>query len=613
MKINDSNGHLTAIIQPFQHTHVEADDHIEQMEPTIFKLTRTFRTKSKSATPVCRLLIDIVSTYHADFTMIPAVSYNANQWGDGKEPQGYTLGDEPWSFAAHRSALPGGTFSRGQDQGLGLFVDTDESSLPCSCSLFIEDGKAVHRLLMPEEEMPASYLIKGSLAPGYRDTVLLHPDEPLVLTTWIIIGEDYQLWLDTAWKRYYHSITPRFDTDTLWGLGITYAKESLWAEDRGYTGFSIGLNWDEENQVWAQRSTHRYECGWCGQNISFGCSLLLDYQKTGNNDSLNKALMTLDCWAKAFLPSGLFCVSYDALLGYSHMDNLIIDSCNLGGAAENYCRAAKLAVQCNVDRPQYAETARRILERSMSEQRKDGAYPSAYRADGSIITYDGSTGCFLIPAMLRYSELSGEESYVNSALSAMNHYYSSLLSDGFTTAGALDTYCIDKESAYPLLVSALLFFNRTKDKIWLEKAKSIAYYLSTWQWHHTCIYPKGTALEALEYDTFGGTGVSTQHHHIDPYALKYVPQLLELARLTGEIIWKERGLAIFNNATIGISDGTLVVMGKTRPIGSQDEAYMHTRWSEPYNVSQWLVSWPTAFRLEVLSDEACVEDLTTSV
>jgi hypothetical protein len=51
---------------------------------------------------------------------------------------------------------------------------------------------------------------------------------------------------------------------------------------------------------------------------------------------------------------------------------------------------------------------------------------------------------------------------------------------------------------------------------------------------------------------------------------------------------------------IGISGGDLVIMGRKRPYGSQDEGFLHTRWLQPFAVSQLLVAWPTAFRLETL-------------
>jgi hypothetical protein len=111
----------------------------------------------------------------------------------------------------------------------------------------------------------------------------------------------------------------------------------------------------------------------------------------------------------------------------------------------------------------------------------------------------------------------------------------------------------------------------------------------------------------MGYDTFGGTAVSTSHHHIDPFALCYVPDLMELSRLTLEPQWKERALAIWANGVQGISDGATELMGKSaRPLGSQDEGYLHTRWGRSdekdgyFSLSQWLVAWPGAFRLECL-------------
>ncbi len=66
-------------------------------------------------------------------------------------------------------------------------------------------------------------------------------------------------------------------------------------------------------------------------------------------------------------------------------------------------------------------------------------------------------------------------------------------------------------------------------------------------------------------------------------------------------LWKERAQAVWSNGITGVSDGDLTVMGKSRPVGSQDEGFFHTRWGHPpFNTSQWLVAWPTAFRLEVL-------------
>lgn len=147
---------------------------------------------------------------------------------------------------------------------------------------------------------------------------------------------------------------------------------------------------------------------------------------------------------------------------------------------------------------------------------------------------------------------------------------------------------------------------------YLQMAEEAAWYLSTWQWHHSVDYPEDSVLGMMHYDTFGGTAVSTSHLHIDDFALCYIPELLELSELTGNKEWKERALAVWRNGVQGISDGTLQIMDKApRPAGSCDEAYLHTRWGalhrnkgggwgDIFSVSQWLVAWPCAFRLEVL-------------
>ena len=96
-----------------------------------------------------------------------------------------------------------------------------------------------------------------------------------------------------------------------------------------------------------------------------------------------------------------------------------------------------------------------------------------------------------------------------------------------------------------------------------------------------------------------------QHHHLDPYALFWVPEWFELTKLTGDSQWKEKAIAIWNNGCQLISDGTLVINGRVRPVGSQNEAYLQSHWNwdaAPHfdRINSWLVAWPGAFRLETL-------------
>lgn len=113
---------------------------------------------------------------------------------------------------------------------------------------------------------------------------------------------------------------------------------------------------------------------------------------------------------------------------------------------------------------------------------------------------------------------------------------------GYSTAGALDTWCIDKESSISLLRSALKLYNLTNNKEYLDDAVAVSYYLSTWLWHYNGVYPENDNFTQYNYKTFGATSVSVQHHHLDPYALFWVPEWFELTKLTGDSQWKEKRL-----------------------------------------------------------------------
>ena len=131
-------------------------------------------------------------------------------------------------------------------------------------------------------------------------------------------------------------------------------------------------------------------------------------------------------------------------------------------------------------------------------------------------------------------------------------------------------------------------------------------------------------MDAMGYDTFGGTSVATVHMCADPFGLSAIPHIFKLARHTGRDIWNQRAVALWNNASQGISTGTLVVQGlPPRPCGSQDETVNYTDWGYDYLAQGmerqaprgagqcWLTAWPTAMRLTLLSDPDLLRRIDT--
>jgi hypothetical protein len=210
-------------------------------------------------------------------------------------------------------------------------------------------------------------------------------------------------------------------------------------------------------------------------------------------------------------------------------------------------------------------------------------------------------GAFIVPAMIRASQATGDAKYLDSAKRGYDFYYRDFVANGFTSAGALDTWCIDKESSWPMLRSALMLFDQTGDRAYLKKAEKTSWYISTWMWHYSQPFAPDTDFVRYGYDTFGGTAVSTQHHHLDPFGVAMVPDWIRLSKLTGDPIWEEKALAAWANGCQVIADGVSEIHGVVRPAGSQTEAYFQTRWGGKQGFfHDWLVAWPSAFRLETL-------------
>ncbi len=596
-------GQLIGTLVPFADDDVESRDEITTLEAGVFRCTRRFALRPGRPRRSVRLTLDFVAPYRATYAMIPAVSYNGNHWGSGNDPKGFIRDGVPWSFAYHRTAVPGATYSESSRWSVALFGLSPAGGVGLACSLIPEADRTVHRLIWPEEEQPLVYARRDEYTPGYAETLTLEPGETFEATAYVVaepIGRPrmaYRKLLDAAWKL---SVQPQrtwFSPSELWQMGVEFVTGPAWAEEGIFRGFSVGLL--PAGTGWKQRQYYKYEIGWAGQNASLACALLWDYLKHGREASREKGLATLDTWAAhARLRNGLFRCVFDPILGAERRE--VYDACNLGNAAEGFFEAHELARQCGLDRPAYRDTGLAICDFLLTQQRPDGQLGKAWAPDGTCLDPHGTIGCYLIPAFVAAYRATQEPKYLAAAEKSYEFYIGGLRHDGYTTAGALDTHCVDKESAYPLIDAALALYDLTGKRSYIEAAEDASYYFASWQWHQTLRFPPDSPLGAMECDTFGGTAVSTQHHHLDPWGVRLPPAWFRLADLTGNPLWRQRAVAAWKNGMMGVSDGNLVVQGMRFPRGTQGEGYFHTRWHERGDVSLWLVVWPAAFRLETL-------------
>ena len=69
-------------------------------------------------------------------------------------------------------------------------------------------------------------------------------------------------------------------------------------------------------------------------------------------------------------------------------------------------------------------------------------------------------------------------------------------------------------------------------------------------------------------------------------------------------MWKERARALWYSGIKLLSDGTLVIRNRVRPVGAQDESVRHTRWGRVdrryFIPIEHCTTWQAVFRHETM-------------
>ena len=610
MTLTDASGAVIGTVVTSHSSELSADVSIEPAGNDLYRITARYVADAPSDSAFYTL--DFVAPAHADWWMIPSVSYNGNHWGRGLEPRGART-DDGWYTYTHRiTPIPGITYSETPDYALALWAEApaaDRNNF--ACSIMPDSLSTTHRLMWPEEEMPVMYCARDKYREGYRALGTIAPGDTLTMTAYLSVApvepghRAQHKFLTEAWtmadKPWANVHTPA----DLWEYGLQYAENWLYSEEGDFAGFTIGYSPDADNKLQRRRG---YEIGWCGQNASFANSMLTDYLRHGNTSRRDMGMKVLDSWAAlAPQPGGLFITNYDRVIGLDTIPSKIVfDACNLGTAALNYFEATDLAKACGFDRDNFTRIALNICDFVKADQQESGIYGRGWHPDGTCYVREGTIGAFMVPPMLEAYNRTGDQSYLDSGRRAYDYYMSQLKTDGYTTAGALDTWCIDKESSISLIRGAMRLYKITSEQKYIDDAVAISDYLSTWLWHYNTHFDDpANDFNKYDYHTFGATSVSTQHRHLDPYAVFWVPEWFELSELTGDPQWAEKAVAVWENASQLVSDGTLEINGVLRPAGSQNEAFFPSRWhwtgDEPAErLNQWLVAWPGAFRMETI-------------
>ena len=104
-----ADGRAVARLVPYAEKDFSAEDAVREAGPGVFEWTRTFRYDGPDFVRPARLVMSLEALYASRYSLIPAVMYDGNSWGTGLEPKGFVKDGQPWTFAFHRTSIPGAT------------------------------------------------------------------------------------------------------------------------------------------------------------------------------------------------------------------------------------------------------------------------------------------------------------------------------------------------------------------------------------------------------------------------------------------------------------------------------------------------------------------------
>ena len=573
-------------------------------------------------------------------------------------PTGLSRDGEPWLFSYERTGIPGCTLTENAEVGIALFAAADTPlSLVCACGLELAEGRPPsasdprpatyeHVLVRPVVEAPLTYTAKGEFGPRHESAVELAPGERFTATSFVCVCRPrwpnyaFAALAGRALRLLRPRLEPCMDDAEAFDLGIRFARSLLYpykgrwlvcehvvnrmAHDCSAMRISRAemaerMKWE----YWTDLGTwcETFEVGWAGQNFLNARMLALralgfaaaapssggpaaEPPPFPDPDLLEKAVGVFDAFVATQRPNGLLHRCYNDNFLEGALERRPTDACNMGWAAAEAVRMARLLRAHGIDRPEYVDFARRICGFFADHWSDEWGFGKRWRVDGTPLERDGTIGGFLLPALTELCDETGERRWLDAALRASDFYFARDLDRFLCTAGAIDCQCIDKETAWPFVFGSLALYRATGDRKHLERAEKAAWYFLSWMFFFDTVAEPGSDFAKYGYRTSGGTAVSLEHQCIDPWGAIIGPDLMELADLTGDGRFRDIASLMWANAVQGITTKLGDFIHDTqRPIGSQNEAFFQARFNkyrpdvEPGYYNDLLVSWPSSYRV----------------
>lgn len=277
---------------------------------------------------------------------------------------------------------------------------------------------------------------------------------------------------------------------------------------------------------------------WAAQLLAWG-------RRIGSDAHVAAGADVLDHIAENLSPSGTFWAEWTLEHGWGSgwSPRATIHANTIGQATLFFLRALAAEDPHHAAHPTWEVAARSNLDAVANRQREDGNLGTYHDAEtGAVTEWDGAGALIWIAALLAGADRYDDPRYRQAAVRA-GTYYRRFVDDELIYGAPEDIHLApSSEDGYNAVIAYVTLWRATNEPEWLDAARRAADWMLTFRYTYDVAFSPHTILGKYGFGTRGTDQASPANQHLHHFGLLCTPELVELARATGDDHYRLRAI-----------------------------------------------------------------------